>query len=182
MHTGFALACFFRRITMAVHVNRWSALKPVVAGVLACASWGAAQATSHDLSTLAPLDSTFEVGIGFPAPTFLDTLSFSLAAPVEGSFVLKGQGLVIPGFFSLMPATDLTFAIYKGGADLTGWGTSFSGLDLLAGSDYSFKVKGLSGGYKLTWALAPAVPEPETLALALAGVAVIGATTRRRLS
>ena len=167
---------------MAVHVNRWSALKPVVAGVLACASWGVAQAASHDLGVLAPLDSTFEVGFGFPAPTFDDSLSFSLAAPVEGDFVLKGQGLVIPGFFSLSPASGLTFAIYKGGADLTGWGTSFSGLDLLAGSDYSFKVKGLSGGYKVTWALAPAVPEPESLALALAGLAVMGVTVRRRLT
>ncbi|MEN9452595.1 MAG: hypothetical protein RLZZ369_1654 [Pseudomonadota bacterium] len=167
---------------MAVHVNRWSGLKPVVAGVLACASWGAAHAFDDALGSLAPLSSTFEVGVGFPNPTFLDTLSFTLDAPVEGSFALEGQGLVIPGFLALMPATTLTFAIYKGGADLTGWGTSFSGLDLLAGSDYSFKVKGLSGGYKVTWALAPAVPEPETLALALAGVAVIGATARRRLS
>ena len=80
-----------------------------------------------------------------------------------------------------MPATALTFAIYKGGADLTGWGTSFSGLDLLAGSDYSFKVKGLSGGYKVTWALAPAVPEPETLALALAGVAAGIVLVNRRV-
>ena len=32
-----------------------------------------------------------------------------------------------------MPATDLTFALYKGGVDLTGFGTSFSGLNLLAG-------------------------------------------------
>lgn len=166
---------------MKVRPDRWGSLKPVLAGVLACGAMGSAQAYDDALGPLAPLDSVFEVGAGFPKPTFLDTLSFSLTAPVEGSFTIKGQGLVIPGFLTLMPATDLTFALYKGDVDLTGFGTSFSGLSLLAGDDYSFKVAGKSGGYHVTWCLTPAVPEPESLALALAGVAIVGATARRRL-
>lgn len=167
---------------MKVHLDRWVPVKPVVAGVLACLAMGSAQAYDDALGPLAPLDSTFEVGVGFPKPTFLDTLSFSLTAAVAGSFTIKGQGLAIPGFLTLMPATDLTFALYKGGADLTGFGTSFSGLSLLAGDDYSFKVTGQSGGYHLSWNLSPAVPEPASLSLALAGFAVVGATVRRRLS
>ena len=39
------------------------------------------------------MSSTFEVGVGFPNPTFLDTLSFTLDAPVEGSFALLKRGL-----------------------------------------------------------------------------------------
>ncbi len=164
---------------MTVRAVQGGALKPLVAAVMAFASVGAAQAASTSLGPLAPLDSVYEVGFGFPAPGFTDTLTFSLATPMEGSFTVKGQGLVIPGFFSLAPATDLSFAIYKGGTALTAWGTAFNGLDLAAGTDYSFVVKGKSGGYLVTWSLSP-VPEPESIALALAGVAVVGATARRR--
>lgn len=164
---------------MTVRAMRLEGLKPLVVGAMACLAMGSAQAYDDVLGPLAPLDSAFEVGVGFPQPTFLDTLSFSLSAPVAGSFTVKGQGLIIPGFLTLMPATDLTFALYKGGVALTGFGASFSGLNLSAGDDYSFLVAGKSGGYHVTWSLSP-VPEPESIALALAGVAVVGATARRR--
>ncbi|MDE2078133.1 MAG: PEP-CTERM sorting domain-containing protein, partial [Burkholderiales bacterium] len=54
-------------------------------------------------------------------------------------------------------------------------------LHLAAGSDYSFEVMGKPGLYHVTWCLSP-VPEPETLALALAGAAMVVGTARRRWS
>lgn len=143
---------------------------------LAAASLAPAHAASDALGPLTALGSTFEVGIGAP---FLDTLTFSLATDVTASFVAAGEGFSIPGLFTLTGSPDVTFAVYKGMTALTGFETSFTGLSLMAGADYSFKVKGSTGGYLVTWATTP-VPEPESLALVLGGLAVTGFIARRR--
>lgn len=165
---------------MAVQTVRRYGLKPLVAGMLAGCAMSSVWAFDDDLGALAPLDSAYELGLG--KPTFLDTLTFSLNSPMDGSFVVKGRGFSLPGLPVVIPAAkDLSFAMFKGGINLTGFGASFSGLHLAAGSDYSFEVMGKSGLYHVTWCLSP-VPEPETLALALAGAAMVVGTARRRWS
>ncbi|MFT3858064.1 MAG: PEP-CTERM sorting domain-containing protein [Aquabacterium sp.] len=146
---------------------------------LMLAAAGTAQAADDSLGPLTPLGSTFEVGLDLGSPTFLDILDFSLSTDVTASFVASGQGFTIPGLLTLAGSPDVTFAVYKGGAAVTGWGTSFTGLSLLAGADYAFKVKGTPGGYTVTWATTP-VPEPESIGLALAGIALAASLTRRR--
>lgn len=143
---------------------------------LAAASLGSAHAASDALGSLSALGSTFEVGIGSP---FLDILTFTLDTDVTASFVAAGEGFTIPGLLTLSASPDVTFAVYKGDTALTGFDTAFTGLSLLAGADYSFKVKGSTGGYTVTWSTT-AVPEPESVALALGGLAVAGFLTSRR--
>ena len=146
-----------------------------------CMASPAAHAMSGDLGDLPELGSTYTIGWDFFKPTFTDTLSFDLSAPAKGSFVLAGQALPIPMLATIPAASGLSMTIYKGGGAVTGAGATFSGLNLAAGTDYSFVVSGMPGGYKVTWALSP-VPEPESLALVLAGLGVIGVAARRRLS
>lgn len=163
---------------MAVQFERWRGLKPLALGLLVSGTMSAAHAFDDDLGLLAPLDSAYELGLG--RPLFSDTLTFSLSAPMQGSFVVKGQGFALPGLPLVIPAAkDLSFAIFKGGVNLTGFGASFAGLNLAAGSDYSFAVVGKPGLYHVTWSLTP-VPEPASMALALAGVALVVGVTRRR--
>lgn len=160
-------------------VSRWHA----VAGAAAvlCMASPAAHALSSDLGALPSLGSTYTIGWDFFSPTFTDTLSFDLSAPAKGSFVLAGQALPIPMLATIPAASGLSMTLYKGGVAVSGTGTAFSGLNLAAGSDYSFVVSGTPGGYKVTWALSP-VPEPESLALVLAGLGVICVAARRRWS
>jgi hypothetical protein len=155
-------------------------LKSVAFAALVAASVPSAQAYSGALGSLTPsLSSTLQVGVGFPSPTFTDSLSFTLDTAVTASFTAKGQSLEIPGVFTLWPASGLTFAVYKGSTELTPFSTGFYDLKLDAGTDYSFVVKGVSGGYTVTWALS-AVPEPQSLALLCGGLAVVGSVARRR--
>jgi hypothetical protein len=127
-----------------------------------------------DLASFPNPGSSLNLGL-FPS---VDTLTFSLSAPTIAAFAIQSQalnlGFVIPG------ATGLTLAVYKGGSLLTGPGTSFSGMNLVAGTDYSFKVTGTTTGlYTVNWALSP-VPEPQVYALVFAGLGAVGTLMRRR--
>lgn len=159
--------------------RRAIAAATLAAVTLAGAPIHCARAADASLGTITPLGSTFQFGLDLGSPSFLDILDFSLSTDVTASFVAAGQGFTIPGLLTLSGSPDVTFAVYKGDTALTGWGTSFTGLTLLAGADYAFKVKGSPGGYTMTWATTP-VPEPETIALALAGLALATSLARRR--
>lgn len=151
--------------------------KSWLVAAMAGLSIASAHAADADLGVLAPsLSSTFQVGVGTP---FDDTLSFDLLTDVTASFTGKGEGFVIPGVLSLSASPDMSFAIYKGGVALTGWGTSFSSLSLAAGTDYAFMVKGSSGGYSVTWSVTP-VPEAGSLAMVIGGLGVAASVVRRR--
>lgn len=160
---------------MSVSSFTFKARAGLAAIALAAASLGSAHAASDALGSLGSLGSTFEVGIGSP---FIDTLTFTLGTDVAASFVAAGEGFTIPGLLTLSGSPDVTFAIYSGDTALTGYGTAYTGI--LAAGDYAFKVKGSTGGYTITWATTTPVPEPETLALALGGLAVAGFVSSRR--
>lgn len=154
--------------------------RPVAVAALVAMSTHSAQAFDGALGSLTPnLSSTFQVGADFPSPIFFDVLTFSLDSDVSASFTAKGQGLSIPGLLTLTGSPALAFAIFKGETALTDFGTSFSGLTLSAGTDYAFAVTGYQGGYSVTWSLTP-IPEPQTMALLLGGLAVAGSLVRRR--
>jgi hypothetical protein len=174
--------CLSRCSMFATSTIRACLAPAAAAAAMLCAA-PAAQAYDGALGSLSGLSSTFQVGNDFPSPTFSDSLSFSVLKDSIGSFSAKGQGFAIPFFFTLAPATDVSFAIYKGATALTGFSTSFTDVKLAMGDDYSFLVKGGSGGYTVAWSLAAApttVPEPEAIAMVLAGIAVVGGMSRRR--
>ena len=145
-----------------------------MAALAVCSSAHAFTAVLGDLSTKPSPGSAIFLGLY----SFDDTLEFSLSSPSFASFTVQPQelnlGFIIPG------ATGVTFSLYKGLDLLAGPGTSFAGLSLAAGSDYSFKVAGTTSGlYSVNWYLSP-VPEPESYALALAGLGAVGTLMRRR--
>ena len=111
--------------------DRWG-LKPLVAGVMACLAMSSVQAFNDDLGPLGAARQSFEVGGGVPKAHLLDTLTFSLTAPVEGSFTIMGQGLVIP-IFDAHARYRLDICFVQRRRDLTGVWHPFSGLNLLAG-------------------------------------------------
>jgi uncharacterized protein (TIGR03382 family) len=153
--------------------------KSLFTAAIACLSVTSAQAADADLGALGPLSATFQIGFEPPAATFMDELSFDLAMDSIASFTIKGEGFTIPGLLTLSGSPDVTFALYKGGVAVTGFDTVFTDLSLVAGTDYSFMVKGKTGGYLVAWSTAP-VPESGAIAMAVAGLAMAGALTRRR--
>ena len=145
-----------------------------MAALAVCSSAQAFTKSIGDLSAMPSPGSAIYLGLA----SIDDTLLFSLSSPSLASFTIQPQtldlGFIIPG------ATGVSFSLYKGADLLAGPGTSFSGLSLSAGSDYSFKIKGTTSGlYSVNWYLSP-VPEPESYALALAGVGAVISLMRRR--
>lgn len=87
-------------------------------------------------------------------PSASAKLSFAVAAGMEGFFVAPN------------PFYDITFAAFT---NTTSQVTAFQG---------GFRIE--QGGGAVNFAMTPAVPEPETYALMLAGLAAIGFIARRR--
>ena len=121
--------------------------------------------------------------------TFDDTYTFSLPGSFSGvtggyigfdfdgsglnTFLAVGQGT--PGA-GLMVSLPINSAL--GGVDVASYQSTFS---LTSGGSYWFKLSGSGDLASYTVTLAP-VPEPETYALLLAGLGLMGAVARRRQS
>ena len=138
-----------------------------------------------------PLDSYGEEGYTLPTQfpatpnaSFTDDIFFTLGSKADveagfaavitktkgvtfNSFTLTRGGSVTPISYSLSPVGSLLFTSLKEGAyklELTG------------------TTKGVGSSYYGNLTASPAVPEPETVALAFAGLGVVGALARRRKS
>ncbi len=162
------------KTSFKVPVRIRSTVVGAMAALAVCSSAQAFTTSIGDLQTQVSPGSAMFLG----QFSFNDTIGFSLSAPTLAAFAVQGQtlnlGYVIPA------AGALSLSIYKGATLLAGPGISFSGLSLVAGTDYSFQVAGTGSGlYSVNWYLSP-VPEPESLALALAGLGAVGTLMRRR--
>ncbi len=163
-----------------------STFKKAAAALLLIGTAGLAQATAtvHDFSGLTETEQTFSTS--HSGASFSDVYSVTLASGKTG---------VIGGFFGVTTdiATTFSFATSLDGAhwsssvpipatvDLDdgsfGYATTVTGLT--ASTPYYFKLSGsnLDGGYTIHIA---AVPEPETYAMLLAGLGLMGSIARRR--
>lgn len=166
-------------------------LKPLVGALVLAATCGA-QAATYDFG----VHDAVEVGANLVSPgAFADIYTFTLAATqvVSSSVSAVNVGSALNIFAS-------TYALYSSGADslvgtsddsIVGSPWAFNGssgsiihsLSLSAGSYYyvaSGIANGAAGGvYTLTSTTVP-VPEPETYALLLGGLGVVGFLARRR--
>ena len=149
-----------------------------------------AGATTTDWGAHDPL----EVGVGLVNPgSFADAFLFNLSAASSLISTTVANNLGGGGVLSI---ADGTVQLYKeAGAvdqlidsysfDGTTGNTTHTFASLMAG-DYYYKVSGkangASGGFYATTSSTSPVPEPESYALLLAGLAVGGLIYRRRIS
>lgn len=160
-------------------------LKSVVAtAVLAAASFSAS-ATSYDLGILDPsgFDSLLGSSLKFGANAAInDTWSFTLLAPSSASFAAVQTFAVKEGSITDFAAVlnNTSFGLTGGAGSQT---LSWNG-PLTAGT-YSVTITGTTGlsgaRYGATVSAIPTpVPEPETYAMMLGGLALLGAVARRK--
>lgn len=148
-----------------------------VAGLLAAASFSSfAALTPSDLGTLTTTGKSFSSIVG--PGSFEEVLTFS----VGPSFATSG-GITSFNFFDFSGLTDFKF-VYTSGTTLFGPFTGSGPVSLgnLAAGMYTGTFSGSSttGGYYAGALRVTPVPEPETLALMLAGLGAIGLMVRRR--
>lgn len=170
-------------------------IKTVAAALMLALGAMSAQAATYNLSN--PLNPVAQTGSNWVSGSFADILNFQVANPfnlVAGAVMDVPLSFTFPngGFSITLPdITGLTAALYSGhnasGSSLASQGPgdylSLSGV-LNAGS-YSLKITGTGTGqngaglYTYT-AFAQAVPEPESYAMFLAGLGLMGFIARRR--
>jgi hypothetical protein len=160
-------------------------LKSVVAtAVLAAASFSAS-ATAYDLGILDPngFDTLYSSSIKLGANAAInDTWSFTLLAPSSASFLASQTFAVAEGAITDFTAVlnNTSFGLTTGAGSQT---LSWNG-PLTAGT-YSVSITGTTGlagaRYGASVSAIPApVPEPETYAMMLGGLALLGAVARRK--
>ena len=169
-------------------------MKMKFAAAVACSMMAASALAAPDVtSTTVPnaLDTYVDGWTSNPIThpkdhAFADTFNFTLgvASDVDYGYTLKTLGGKNVRFdsFSL---TGLGVNVAK--STLAGDDISSYTFSNLAAGAYSFTLNGLSTGrtggqYTLSLGATPAVPEPESIALALAGLGVISLMARRKLN
>lgn len=159
------------------------AMKLLVGAALTAAAFGVS-ATTYDLYTLDGLKTQYApVAPGAISDTFIFDIASS--SPVASSSAVLNLSL---GSLSLLNITGFKVELFNPSDSSLGT-ASFDGLNfvlntgpLSVGNDYYFKVTGMAtgtAGGSYSFALAP-VPEPETWAMLLAGMGIMGVVARRR--
>ena len=167
-------------------------LKQVIASSVLASAVFAAHAATYDIGVLPASPDTFVQGltVGVGGGNFSDTFTF--VAPSGGGYAGTGTVKEVP----LGPGEGLHIVIvklYDAGHTLLSVGSEHlghSGLEssvtwpLLPGASYSFEVWGFTehpfGGQYTFTATAALVPEPQALAMMLAGLGAVGFMARRR--
>lgn len=156
-------------------------VKLAVSAALLSASL-AATAVTTNIGTLPVAPATFATVISHTPGSFTDFFNFTLPSSAQVS--ATADNLVIGGFST----SGLTLGLYFGangtGSLIAVGSPNLANVPLVAGS-YSFVVQGTATGaagglYSFVASSASPVPEPQTYALMLAGVAAVGFVAGRR--
>ena len=152
--------------------------------MLAAASFSAS-ATDYNLGILDPtgFDTLFDRSLKLAANTEInDTWSFTLLAPSSTSFLASQTFAVAEGAITDFSAVlnSTSFGLTNGAGSQT---LSWNGA--LASGTYTVSITGTTGlsgaRYAASVSAIPApVPEPETYAMMLGGLALLGAVARRK--
>jgi hypothetical protein len=164
-----------------------------LAALLALSAGGALAQTIRTFNTIGTLPVTppsapFSQAVTVPAGSFIDRWNFTfpatgnLASSAAVSLTLNGilgiNGLQVSLWSNGTTPTQLATGAQAGSS------ATLSSIALTGGQSYYYQVTGLAtgtsgGAYSLIASASP-VPEPETYALFLAGLAAIGFVARRR--
>lgn len=169
-------------------------MKKLLSTLALAASFAAAapsvHAASYSFGSLA-IGETFTQGSLLASTGTTDTFSFTLES--AGSLLTEGATIAFSFFNTTFDGVFSGVSLYGSGNTLvttgtltnSGKGFSLSAANLAAGTTYTLSVTGVatgSGGfanYAVAGAVSP-VPEPESYAMMLAGLAVMGAIARKR--
>jgi hypothetical protein len=161
-------------------------LKILAAAALSALAVGAQAQTTIDWDDHAPLEIAAVLA---NAGSFTDTITFSIGIPSHVSSTTVANNLlsvlnVEDGMVSLFQEAGATDTLI-GSYDFDGTtGSTWHTFTSLAAGDYYYQVTGnatgSSGGFYSLTSAVQAVPEPETYALLLAGLGIMGSLYRRR--
>ncbi|WP_395703413.1 FxDxF family PEP-CTERM protein [Aquabacterium sp.] len=162
-------------------------LKQTLVTLALCAAAAAASATTYTIGSLPIAPSAYSNVASVSGPSFSDTYDFSF--PLGASTSSASAVTIDVG--SLLNINGLTIQLFDAANTLlqvgsSGEASTLFDVPLLSGASYHFEVTGQvagSGGGLYTFvATAAPVPEPETWALMLGGLAAIGFLILRRRS
>lgn len=162
-----------------------SLMKKAALALTLAASLAAAQASTFNIG---PLENTYQNSVDVSG-TFEDIYTFTLPSQFTGVtggyFAVDYAGLGLGTYLTVgqgAPGSGFTVSLPINGS-LSGLGVASyqSTFSLAPGGSYWFQLSGYGEAASYTVTLAP-VPEPETYALLLAGLGLMGAVARRRQS
>ena len=147
---------------------------------------GSAQAATFNAGLIGEASAVFNPARG----DFLDTINFSIAAPSDLTAAATSLKLSFASF-TFLDIANLTVNLWNNShpngsvnyGSFAGNGTGYT-FNLPAAGNYHIDITGVATGihggtYGVALSAAP-VPEPETYAMLLAGLGVMGAIARRR--